>query len=44
MLFVSKIAAVTSNVSAHEQNIQGVELKGAMNFGYGSKEFDSELK
>lgn len=44
MFFVSKIAAVTSNVSAHEQKIQGKELTGAMSFGYGSKEFDSELK
>lgn len=44
MLFVSKIAAVASNVSAHEQKIQGKELTGAMNFGYGSKESDSELK
>lgn len=44
MLFVSKIAAVTSNVSAHEQKIQGKKLTGTMNFMYGSKEFDSELK
>lgn len=44
MLFVSKIAADTSNVSAHEQKIQGKELTRAINFGYGSKEFDSELK
>lgn len=32
MLFVSKTAAVTSNVSAHEQTIQGKALTGTMIF------------
>lgn len=44
MLFVSKIAAVTFNVSANEQKIQGKELTGTIHFVYGFKKFDSELK
>lgn len=46
MLFVPEVAAVTPNVSAPEQKIPGKELTDMSTefHGYGSKEFDPELK
>ena len=46
MLFVSKVAAVTPNVSAPEQKIPGKELTDRRTEfrGYSGKEFDPELK